>query len=185
MLLAKWILPFVHLIPSYLLRDSILAILTSVYCLDIFFPLSLCTPISMQTWQYFSHLREKKTLLTSLPHRALDLGLSFFFFFTVKLVKSIAYICYLFSNSLFSFLLRLLFYSPPFHWKCFIKSPNNIYIAKYSSQCSSSSSVTNVQHSTQLITVSFLKHFVDLAFRIPHLQYLLLPQSSALVSSSS
>lgn len=133
---------------------------------------------------FLSSKRKKNPLDLTSPSSSWP-GSFLFFFFTVKLVKSIAYICYLFSNSLFSFLLRLLFYSPPFHWKCFIKSPNNIYIAKYSSQCSSSSSVTNVQHSTQLITVSFLKHFVDLAFRIPHLQYLLLPQSSALVSSSS
>ena len=74
--------------------------------------------------------------MISPPSSATDLGLSPFLM--VKLVKSIAHTYYLFSSSLFSFLLNLLF-SSIFHQSTenvFIKIPNNICVAKYGSQCS-------------------------------------------------
>ena len=125
-----------YLISSHLLRDNIPAFLTSVYCLDTFPPSILSYPISIQTWHYFSHLRKKNTLLISRPSSATDLGLSSFLM--VKLVKSIADTCYLFSHSLFSFLLNLLFSSISHQSteNVFIKIPNNICVAKYGSQYS-------------------------------------------------
>lgn len=80
--------------------------------------------------------KKKNTLLISPSSSATDLGLSSFLM--VKLVRSIAHTCYLFSNSLFSFLLNLLFSSISHQSteNVFIKIPNNICVAKYGSQCS-------------------------------------------------
>lgn len=64
----------------------------------------------------------------------------------------------------------ILFCSLLSHPICFIRFP--IWVTK-SLNPQSSSSLPNLQHSIQLITVFSLKYFLGLASRIPHLWYLL------------